>query len=330
MGIRFSNMDVVAYRQLVKGLLTWLPGLSRLSMYGTGGSTSARYCYSVWLRHLVKAGEKGLTTIPGVVAELGPGDSLGLGLAALLSGADTYHAFDVVAYAQSARNRQILMELSALFKARAAIPDEGEFPEVKPRLDSYEFPSHILTEAVLERALSPGRLEALQGALARLGAYRGIQISYSAPWYDPDIMETRALDLVFSQAVLEHIDDLELTYGALHRWLKPGGLMSHQIDFRCHGTAGAWNGHWTYTDTFWRLLRGKRPYLLNRAPYSVHLALMESQGFEVLDELLVKKPNDLARRQLAPPYRQLSEEDLTTSGAFMLVRKRSSSQRERT
>src|SRR3977135_940863 len=39
---------------------------------------SARYCYSVWLRHLVNAWQQGLHTLPEVVVELGPGSSQGV------------------------------------------------------------------------------------------------------------------------------------------------------------------------------------------------------------------------------------------------------------
>jgi hypothetical protein len=64
---------------------------------GTGGeSKSASYCYSVWQRHLTMARQNGLQEVPHTVVELGPGDSLGVGLAALLSGAKHYYAFDTI------------------------------------------------------------------------------------------------------------------------------------------------------------------------------------------------------------------------------------------
>ena len=70
-------------RSVVKGLATRVPFLARLANSSTGGSVSARYCYSVWMRHFTTAtGVVGLIR-PRCVAELGPGDSLGIGLAAL-------------------------------------------------------------------------------------------------------------------------------------------------------------------------------------------------------------------------------------------------------
>jgi len=59
--------------------------------------------YSLWLRHVVTAYQNGAfhTGPPSVVVELGPGKSLGTGLAALLSGAEKFCAFDVVQYASN-------------------------------------------------------------------------------------------------------------------------------------------------------------------------------------------------------------------------------------
>ena len=69
---------------------------------------------------------------------------------------------------------------------------------------------------------------------------------------------------MFSQSVLEHIDDLEGAYATLHKWLKPGGYMSHLIDFYSHGLTKEWNGHWALSDLTWGALKGRRPYLINR------------------------------------------------------------------
>ena len=81
-----------------------------------------------------------MKALPGVVAELGPGNSLGIGLSTLLSGADRYHAFDVVPHAQVNHNLAVLDELIALFKARADIPGPAEFPQVARCCRATPFP----------------------------------------------------------------------------------------------------------------------------------------------------------------------------------------------
>lgn len=268
----------------------------------------------------------GLSTTPGTVAELGPGDSLGIGLAALLSGANTYYALDVVEYANRKRDAEILDELISLFGKRERIPDEREFPEVKPYLESYEFPHHLLTDERLSAALREDRVEDIRRALLDPddGSDAKIRISYVAPWYESTFLEEGSIDMIYSQAVLEHVDQLAFTYEQLQRWLKQGGFMSHQIDFRSHGVARSWNGHWTYSDRVWSLIRGLWPYLLNREPYSRHLELLQEAGLQIVCEVKVKQPLRVRRRQLAPRFRNLSDDDLTTSGAFVqAVRKRS-------
>lgn len=288
---------------------------------GTGGSISGRYCYSVWLRHLVMAHTNGLCTTPTTVAELGPGDSLGIGLAALLCGAKRYYALDLVQYAETSRNLALLDELVALFQKREGIPDHTEFPVMEPPLESYEFPSHILTDERLQASLSPERMHQIRSALMSLGGDNGksrpIHIEYVAPWHATATVKADHVDMIFSQAVLEHIDDLERTYMMLHEWLKPGGFMSHEIDFKSHNFARQWNGHWAYSDRTWRLLRGTKPYLINRRPHSTHIELLTKSGFNLVCDSKNTRPSEIQRRQLAKRFQNLTDEDLMTSSAFI-------------
>lgn len=274
-----------------------------------------RYYYAVWLRHLLMARRYGLKSLPRVVAELGPGGSLGTGLAALLSGAEQYQALDVVNLFDAAINLKILAELEELFLARAPIPNEQEFPQLKPRLESYEFPWDILTDGHLKQTLDKQRLEALKQALLRPGKHRAL-ISYHSP-YDINTLAAGSVDLLISQAVLEHVDDLSVVYEAMRVWLRPGGLMSHTIDFKSHGTAEVWNGHWGYSDLVWRLMRGRKPYLINRYALSTHLELLQRSGFEMICDLREKDPSGISREKLAKRFQNLSDDDLLTSGAFI-------------
>ena len=307
-------------RALAKGILSYIPGAnfilirSRLARSRVGGADSARYCYSVWLRHMAMAHEHGLSTDPRVVAELGPGASLGIGLAALISGVDRYYALDVVRHATSSLNLEVFDRLVELFRARQVIPGEDEFPEVKPKLDSYNFPKRVFTPERLEIALETKRLAGIRKSIVSPDS-EGSRIRYQVPWYNTDVIEYGSVDLIFSQAVLEHVDELPLTYERMHKWLKASGVMSHTIDFRCHRTARDWNGHWTYSDLMWKLIRGRLPYLINRAPYSRHVELMNSSGFKIVNERKTLLPSRIDDRQLAPGFP--GGTDLTTSGVFV-------------
>jgi len=299
--------------QVLYGIATFVPGVAAVFGRGAGDTSNARYCYSVWLRHLVKVFEAAPNfAYPRVVAELGPGDSIGVGLAALLSGADEYSAFDVVAHANVKRNERVFDELLSLFAARADIPDEAEHPAVRPLLSSYAFPRHILTEAHLERALAPSRIARIRDSLRNHGSEDSM-IRYRTRWFDETAIERESVDMLYSQAVLEHVDDLAGTYRAMALWVKRGGMVSHAIDFRCHNTANDWNGHWRYSDFIWKLIRGKRSYLLNRAAYSGHLQLLRDNGFELVHRQVDVAESGLTREELAPRFRQFTDEDLTTS-----------------
>src|SRR5262249_52030361 len=98
---------------IVKGILTWVPALNawRVRRGSTGGSDSPRYCYSAWLRHLVSLNRFGFKIVSARVGELGPGDSIGIGLAALLSGASQYIGLDIVPFSEKANLEKIFDEL---------------------------------------------------------------------------------------------------------------------------------------------------------------------------------------------------------------------------
>ena len=312
-------------RRIVFNLMTYVPGVSAIPavqrklqsrVTGTGGTSSARYCYSIWLRHLVLAAASGLNTEGIAIAELGPGDSLGIGLSALLSGAERYLALDVVAHASAERNLAIFEELVGLFRARVPIPDDAEFPAANPKLDSYDFPDHVLTVGRLEDALHPERLDLIRASLSNCTSSDSL-IQYRAPWLADAVMERSSVDMILSQAVLEHVDQLQEVYRAMRLWLAPGGFMSHQIDLKSHGWAQQWSGHWAYSDLAWKLIRGKDVWMINREPASTHIREIAAQGFRLVRELRVSAPMSTPRQDLAPRFRSMSDQDLVTSGLFV-------------
>jgi SAM-dependent methyltransferase len=310
-------------RPFIRGILSFMPGGNRmLPRRGTGGTDSALYCYEVWMKHLAFLRASGIDSVPGTLAELGPGDSIGVGLAALLSGVNRYYALDMLRYSNAHANEKILDELVALFSKRAGRPC-GSWPDYTPWLDERLFPSAILTERSLEASLSDERLRRIRKALLHPESDSGeIAIRYVVPWTDEGAVEAGTVDMIVSQAVLEHVDDLEGAYRAFARWLKPGGIMSHQISFHSHGLSKRWNGYRAYPEIVWTLLRGRRPWLLNRQPPSVHIELARSNGFTIL-RLDTKRGEDgIARSELAARWRQLSDDDLACIDIFMQARKR--------
>lgn len=307
-----------AGKMAARGIASGIPGVLRLAgRAGTGGTSDVRYCYDVWIKHLALLHGAGMARVPERVAEIGPGDSLGVGVAALLCGARVYRALDVVAYSSTERSLAMVDGLVELLRARARRAP-GSFPDFDHLLDANGFPAALLSDEWLGEMLRADRIEAVRAAVAKPGvAADGIELSYAVPWTEHTLAEAGPVDLVYSHAVLEHVVDLAGTYAAMKRWLNPGGWMSHQVDFGAHGLALRWNGHRAYGETLWKLIVGGRPFLINREPPSVHLGLIEAEGFIVHRAAARRREGGIAREQLAPRWRDLTDADLDTDCLFV-------------
>lgn len=311
-------------RPFAIGAATFVPGVtSLLTRKGTGSAASATYCYEVWLKHLTLLWANGMRRIPYTLAELGPGDSLGVGLAAMLCGVDRYYGLDAVPYSSTKSNLAVFEELVALVRARTPRVRSG-WPDYDAHLDARLFPSHILTDERLERSLAADRIRRIRERLASMSPQPSgnLSIQYKAPWMGEAAIERESVDVVISHAVLQSVLDLDETYAALDAWLKPGGYMSHQIDFTSFRTAQEWNGHWAYPDAVWKVIVGRRPYLINREPHSTHVELIKRRGLTLVCDLQNYAAGPAMKRsRLAARWRNMTDDDFACSGAFIQARK---------
>lgn len=311
---------------MLGGVKSLLPGVD---YRGSGGTTSARYCYAVWTRHLALLSAHGVRATDATVVELGPGDTLGISLAALLTGARQAIALDAVPHASAERNRVILAELVALVRDRTPPPGDDEFPNVRPRVPWLHTLDQLVDNPTLDAALAPERLAHIDADLARAPGERGAHVRYLAPWTAAAVAPGSA-DLVVSQAVLEYLrhdgpdgsrnDALSHAFITMHQWLRPGGVMSHQID--CAAPFGPeWNAHWGAGDAAWALVVGRRPHYENRVPLSGYLALCARHGFEVLAAEATPAAPGLSPDRLAPRFRALPAADYAARGVHLIARK---------
>ena len=300
-------------KPVAKGLATMVPGLHRLLAGSGGGSTdSADYCYGVWLKHMTFLWHSGTRGMPSSVAELGPGESLGVGIAALLSGVSRVYGLDAVAYGSTEKNLRMLDEMVERFARRAPRPTRG-WPDFDAYLDSNLFPSHILTDEVLQRTLAPRRIAAIRDAIAHPDKDGDLVVKYIVPWTAENALASSSVDLIYSHSVLEHVVDVPLTLRCCFAWLRPGGRMSHQIDFTSHGITKAWNGHWQYPEWLWRIIVGGRPYLINRLPASAQARMLEATGFRIELDLRARRQDGIRTSFGAG----VPQEDVTCSSMFV-------------
>jgi len=307
---------------IVKGLVSFIPGNQFLKKneQGIGSTNSALYCYSVWIKHLTMLWENGLKEMPSRLGEIGPGGTLGVGLAAMLSGVDHYYALDVEKYSSPEENLKLLFELVELLKKRTPIKPGG-WPDVTDYLDEDMFPGHILTDELLSGTLSDERIDKIREAIMQSGSNNSdLTVTHIAPWSDSSIIEKDTIDLIISHSVMEHVNDIEMSYKAMAAWLKPGGYMSHQIDLSAHSLTKKWNGHRQYPDFIWKVIVGKKPYLINREPCSVHLNLLRGNGFAELCQMKRYDNDSIEKSRLSSRWKNISEDDLVCRGVFVQVK----------
>jgi len=332
----------------LKGIATYLPSpiaqfLPQLQLQFRGKGIRkyedphemAMNFYTSWMRTLItldKEGQVDTSTIKSI-AEIGPGDSLATGLAAMLSGVDHYLGLDAVPTAYNFNNEEIFEELVNIFKKRTPLLTREECPKQRPYLDSYNFPSHILTDERLARTLSDSRIENIRQAIRAKGKKKEtdeISISYSVPW-DSDTalaQHAKTIDMVMSFAALEHVDDVPRTYYGIDVLLKDDGVIASSIDYKCHDTAGLRNGQYWYTDLEWKIVRGKSAFLINRWPHGWHMKEMQKYC-DILQEQVFYFPNKniLERADLAPRFSQITDEDIKTAEAFIVGRKKKNTEK---
>lgn len=241
-----------SWRQLIAGLrFAWNPQPD----HGGSETASARYCYAVWMRHLVTLHQLGLP-LPNRVIELGPGQSLGVGHAALLSGVQSYTGLDVLPLRDPGIDARVRDEMRDLFGH--PIPHSDDLKNVQPRLTNYRFPVELMRPA-------------------------GHDLRYLAPWQSET--PNGDADLVLSQAVMLLVPNIRDTYAQLAAWLKPGGVMSHTLNCTSLGLTKDWNGHHQISAIEWRLIQRRHPIRYTQFTMAEHLHAIERAGCRLIAQI---------------------------------------------
>ena len=302
-------------KPLIKGLLSFVvPGLRSTHQPSVRGTGSSRYCYAVFLRHYSHLARFTDGRLPEVIVELGPGYSLGTGLAGLIAGAERCIGLDVQNHMRVADNLRVFDELVALFRARTPVPRD-----VAIATDPVDWVFPPSLAAGLERALDDRRIAAIRRDIAD---GTGLFVDIVAPWSDRAVLAAGSVGWLISNAVMEHVDDVSAVYENAATWLAPGGFMTHEIDFSSHQLTRHWNGHWAVPSQLWRLTKGARPYLINRLPVQEQLEAMRRQGLEVLQEVRVGREDGLRQADFAAAFAGMSDKDARTHIAFVIGQKR--------
>lgn len=130
-----------------------------------------------------------------------------------------------------------------------------------------------------------------------------------------------AIDLVFSRAVLEHVNDLDATFRDMAKALKPGGRALHQVDLRSHGLHKVNRLDFlTWRDSAWDLMYSGKGFP-NRHRVDRYREAIARAGLAEPTlrptELARKDEVDDVRPRLAARFRGLSDEDLAWLGFWL-------------
>jgi hypothetical protein len=311
-------------RPVIRGFAGYVPGLLDLfkNRKEHTGSVSAAYCYSVWLRHFLHLRNHDISDFKNI-AEIGPGASLGIGLSSIICGAENYYAFDLIEHSAIESNLKIFDELVQLFKTQTDIPSAERFPKVKPTLDLYSFKALDLKGEFFKTNLNPERVNTIRQALRDMNSNQtksGININYMAPWYSSVV--DHPVDLIISQAVLEHVDDLETAIQKMTAFLRKGGIMSHVIDYTAHETHNTWNGHWSYPPLIWKIIAKGRSYPLNRKPHSFYLKLFRENNLKIRFMQPTFRSDGIGHHAISSTISGAYEpSDMEISGCYFILQK---------
>lgn len=257
----------------------------RFGLFSPGAMHDPDYAIAVFEGHFRAAGAPAPEF---AFLELGPGDSLASALIGRAHGAAGCWLVDSGAYAS--RDMAVYRRLSA------------RLGTLHPGADL----------AAVERAAD------VDDMLAGLSA-RYLETGLAGLAEVPDA----SCDLVFSQAVLEHVPRAEFaaTLAEIHRILKPGGVATHQVDFRDHLGGGLDNLR--FSGELWEApwFARRSGFYTNRLRLSEMTGMMEAAGFAVsVDRTSRWDRAPLAADRIAPGLGR-AEGDLRVWEAFIVLRK---------
>jgi hypothetical protein len=260
----------------------------RVGLFAPGFMRDPAYAIRVFESHWKRAG----APAPGFTyLELGPGESLATAVVAWAFGASGGSLVDAGDF---------------------AVRDIGAY---RPLLGKLGKLPGIRDIRMLQACGSVDALLAAINAQVRTDGLRGLA---SLP--------SDSVDLVFSQAVLEHVPLAEFaaTLRELHRIQRPTGVGSHRIDFKDHLQASLNNLRFAHASWEMAWFAKGSGFYTNRLRFSDMKDAFENAGFSL--SVLAQDRWDaipLPRESFAPEFRALSDDDLRTSGADVLLTKAS-------
>ena len=255
----------------------------KMGLFRHGRMDQSGYLSGVFDSHISRAGIN--ADLAGkTVLELGPGDSVGTAL------------------------------LAASYGAKAYLIDAGDFA-VKD-VGFYQ----TLADDLKTRGLNTPDISHTSNLNEILEACRACYLTNGVRSFTS--IETGTIDIIFSQAVLEHVRKHEFleTMSECRRVLSDNGVASHRVDLKDHLGGGLNNLR--FRDNLWESdFFTKSGFYTNRIRYTEMLSLFKEAGFCV-DVVDVRKWGELPikRSSLDAGFSEFSNDELMVKGFDVLLR----------
>lgn len=289
--------------------------LSSLTGFTTSGAAHAERNTETAIAYILSVFDKyksaaGLQCFHGRVAEIGPGDSCGVGLMFLADGCNQVDLIDRYFSARNEEHQQAInRSIVQRFQQLSTLQINGDFSENSFRNLTRHYGKSAAAETFFER--------------------------------------NTGYDFIVSCAVLEHVYDPLRSICSGASALNPDGIMLHQVDCRDHGQFSTFFHElkflelppFLYTPLKWgggpnRVRLSAYVEVLRKLPVDYKILVTSLAGFpeplnsgipfEHLPHAIVERSKAYVsnvRRHLAFPFRDMSDEDLMAT-SFMIVAKK--------
>jgi len=228
-----------------------------------------------------------------VVLEVGPGNSMGMGLLFLAHGAKRVYLVD--------RFKHIFWDdYDAIY-----------YRNFLSEISNQDVPNGSIVKEALrikngKIILNPDLLEYRLGDAARIP------------------LEDSSVDFLFSNAVLEHVRHVELAVQEFARVTKEAGLNVHEVDLRDHFFSKKPLRLLSYSDWLWDFMTCNRPAYSNRLRFSDYCKMFESNKF-VIERLLYTRTieqTQVTSLKLSSKFKKYPWEELSILAFWVFLKRK--------